>query len=202
MNEIAGAEQTLGYWFGPLSQDGLPVDDRFAMWFGRDSTLDAEIAQRFGAQLAAASAGKLNHWCDGPSGRLALIITLDQFSRNIFRDSPAAFANDPQALSLAMHMIEHASDRTLPWIQRAFVYMPLEHAEDSAVQERSVRCFEALSADASAAADDQANTLLYYARRHREIISRFGRFPHRNSVLGRTSTPQERAFLEEPDSSF
>ncbi|MEX0871817.1 MAG: DUF924 family protein [Aquisalimonadaceae bacterium] len=199
---VAGIEQTLIYWFGQLTEDGLPADDRMSLWFGKDDAQDAEIRRRFSAQLADASANALDHWCNAPSGLIALVVTLDQFSRNIFRDTPAAFAADPKALSLANNAVEHGLDRSMPWIHRVFLYMPLEHAEDPLIQELSVRCFESLAVDAVPAARLLADNFLDYARKHRDIVVRFGRFPHRNNILGRPSSARERAFLREPDSSF
>src|SRR5690606_17045287 len=148
-----------------------------------------------GAVLEDAGAGRLDGWARSPRGRLALIIVLDQLSRNIHRDSAAAFASDARAQALCMEGLERGDDRELAPLERWFFYMPLEHAESLELQERSVREFERLAAEAPAELQSALEAALDYARRHRDVIARFGRFPHRNTVLGRDSTPEEQAYL-------
>lgn len=203
MNDaIPGIPATLDYWFGTLTPDGLPSEDRNRFWFGKDAAVDTHIRERFGSQLAAARDGSLDHWRDDPDGLTALIVTLDQFSRNVHRDTPMAFAADAKALALASTALDGGVDRMFPWICRVFVYMPLEHAEDLAAQQRCVACFRRLKENAPAGAESMAETFLHYAELHHDIIARFGRFPHRNSILGRESSEAEKAFLTQPGSSF
>ena len=133
---------------------------------------------------------------------MALILCCDQFPRNIFRGTPGAFAYDARALQLSLSGIERGWDRQLRCVERAFFYLPLEHSEDRGHQERSVELFGELLREAPEAQKSGFESFLDYARRHREIIAQFGRFPHRNRILGRVSTPEERAFLKQPGSSF
>ena len=189
MNEDADA--ILRFWFGP------GPDAPREQWFRKDPAFDAQIAERFGALVEQALIGAYAAWDAAPPSALAHILLLDQFTRNIHRDSPRAFAGDALALAAARAMVARSDDQALPPLRRVFVYLPFEHAEDRAAQQESLRLFAALSqADASFAEFDD------YARRHAAVIERFGRFPHRNAVLGRTSTPEELAFLEQPGSRF
>jgi uncharacterized protein (DUF924 family) len=182
----------LDFWFG-----APPLTPREA-WFRKDDAFDATIRTRFGAAVEAAIAGELpTPWHATTEGRLAQLLLLDQFTRNAHRGSARAFAGDARAQALALAMIERGEDRALAPVQRWFVYLPLEHAEDAALQDRSVALFEALAAEDPASAEN-----VDYAERHRVIIRRFGRFPHRNAALGRPSTAEETAFLLQPGSSF
>lgn len=184
-------EEILDYWLGG------DIQEKGRMWFTRDDAVDADIRARFGALHQRAAAGDLDHWAGAPRGRLALIILLDQFSRNLHRNSPAAFASDRKAQALAVEAIERGDDRQLSALERWFLYMPLQHAEDLDLQERSVRMFEQLAADAPPEHARLVQSGLDYARRHRDVIARFGRFPHRNEVLGRDTTAEEREHLAE-----
>ena len=178
------------------------------MWWGKDPAFDAELRERFGPLLARAKAGELEDWAERASGRLALIILIDQFSRNIFRGDPETYAADAQARALTLEGLERGHDRELPLIQRLFFYMPLEHSEELEHQERCVALCEALAAEAkadSSLSEDEVKTFvgfIDFAVRHRDIVARFGRFPHRNELLGRASTPEEVEFLTQPGSSF
>ncbi len=183
----------LDFWFGPLTSAGVPEDDRHPLWFRKDPATDANIKTQFGPLVERALAGELNHWADSDDGLIALIILLDQFPRNLFRDTPRAFAGDPLALPLALSAIESGRHRQLPAIYRVFLYLPLEHSEDLAAQDQCVALFRALEADSSAIA--KAN-FRQFAEAHRDVIARFGRFPHRNSIVGRESTTEELAHLE------
>lgn len=187
------AQAVLDFWFGA---PGSPEhgSDR-PEWFRKDADFDARIRERFGPLISAVMGGA--RFGAAPQETLAAIIVLDQFTRNVHRDTPLAFAGDAQALALAQAMTARSADHGLPVLQRSFVYLPFEHAEDAALQDRSVRCFEALAAAAPAMRDR-----LDYAIRHRDVIRRFGRFPHRNEILGRESTPEEITFLAEPGSRF
>jgi uncharacterized protein (DUF924 family) len=200
MNEI---EQILDFWFGvDFDPSAPPADDRQRLWFGKDSATDQLIRTRFGDGVEAAARGALDGWASHPRGRLALIVLLDQFTRNIHRDNPEAFACDAKALTLCLEGLTRDHDRALAPLQRVFFYLPMEHAEDLALQERCVAAFETLRAEAPAASEKAFDGFLDYARRHRDIIGRFGRFPHRNAVLGRISTQAETDFLAQPGSSF
>lgn len=188
------AQDVLAFWFGP-------EDVERAVWFARDPAFDAEIARRFGALVSAALDGGLDAWPDSAEGRLARVIVLDQFTRNIHRGTPRAFAGDAQALALARALVADGQDRALPPLRRVFAYLPFEHAEDRALQDESVRRFAALAAEGGVHAASTARTL-DYAERHRAVVARFGRFPHRNAILGRPGTDEELAFLQQPGSSF
>ena len=190
------AQQVLDFWFG--ASDTPAAGQRRQEWFVKNPAFDAEIAQRFGALIEAALRAELAAWpADGAAAALAQIVVLDQFTRNVFRNTPRAFAGDPQALAAAKAMVATGQDLALRPLQRAFVYLPFEHAEDLAMQDESVRLFTALAAEAPELAD-----MLDYAHRHHVVIARFGRFAHRNAILGRASTSDELAFLQEPGSSF
>lgn len=184
----------LAFWFGA----GDAVDPR---WFNGGAAYDRDIAARFGVALDDALAGRLDDWAADTDGALAMLLLLDQFTRNIHRGTPRAFAGDAQALALARRLVDSGCDRRLPPLRRWFAYMPFEHAEDLAPQDEVVRLFEALLVDAGAHQAAIASAL-DYARRHRDVIARFGRFPHRNEVLGRASTAAELAFLAQPGSRF
>jgi uncharacterized protein (DUF924 family) len=190
----AEAQRVLDFWFGA---PGLPqAGQRRAEWFRKSDAFDASIRERFLSTYEGAAAGRLTQWDATARELLALIVVLDQFPRNMFRGSSRAFAADAQALSAAERMVARGWDIELVPLERSFAYLPFEHAEDSASQERSVRLFGALAQDAAYA------DLLEWARKHYVIIQRFGRFPHRNIILGRVSTPEESEFLSQPGSSF
>jgi uncharacterized protein (DUF924 family) len=173
------------------------------MWFGDGRKYDTEIRERFDALHARAARGELDKaWAETPRGLLALIVVLDQFSRHIHRDTPAAFAQDLAAQRLAVAGIDQGVDRQLNPAQRAFFYLPLEHAEDVELQRLCVRCFDGLARTVAPAWHREYVSFLDYAQRHRDIIEHFGRFPHRNSILGRESTPGEKKLLKKPGFSF
>ncbi len=188
-------EAVLAFWFGPRDADARTRTAHAARWFAGDAVLDAEVAQRFAGDVAAAVRHQRDAWAPSARGRLALILLLDQFSRQLYRGRAEAFASDPHALALALTGIDAGLDAPLGDAERAFFYMPLHHAENLAVQDRCVDVFAALHARSDAAWRDQAAGFLRYAREHRDVIARFGRFPHRNAALGRASTAEERAYL-------
>lgn len=199
MSEI---EQVLDFWFGACGADGALDPTRQKMWFGDGRKYDAEIRERFGALHQRACRGECAGWTETPSGRLALIIVLDQFSRHVHRGAALSFAQDPAAQRLALNGVNDRVDRDLIPAQRSFFYLPFEHAEDAELQRLSVRCFEGLARAVAPAHQQDYDSFLDYAQRHLEIIKRFGRFPHRNAILGRASTPEEIEFLKQPGSSF
>ena len=184
------AREILDFWFGP--QPHAPRGE----WFRKDAAFDATIRARFGIAIESALGGAFRDWQSDPRGGLARILLLDQFTRNAFRDTPRAFAGDAGALATAIGIVDTGQDRALDRYERAFVYLPFEHAEDLAMQERSLELFGALAQDTG----DRA--ALEWAEKHAAIVRRFGRYPHRNAILGRASTPEEIAFLGEPGSSF
>ena len=161
-------------------------------WFTRSAQLDATIAERFSDIHAQAAAGELAHWRIAPQGRLAEVLILDQFSRNLFRDDARAFAYDNMALVLTQEAIHSGDDKALEVKERWFLYLPFMHSESAIIHEQAVTLFTDLGIE----------TVLDFEWKHKKIIDRFGRYPHRNAVLGRASTPEEQAFLNEPDSSF
>jgi len=177
------AHDVLAFWF-----DALTPQQHFA----KDAALDATIRDRFGATLEAAARAELFGWRESAAGRLAEILVLDQFSRNVYRDTPRAFAQDGMALVLAQTLVASGADRSLPVVQRAFAYLPYMHSESARVHQEAVALFSQLGLEDN----------LRFELRHQAIITRFGRYPHRNAILGRTSSPEELAFLSEPGSSF
>ncbi|MFM0082550.1 DUF924 domain-containing protein [Paraburkholderia sediminicola] len=193
--ETAEARAVLECWFGAPNTPNF--GEARKLWFSRDKAFDAMLLERFGALIDAARAGSLDGWTETPLGALALVIVLDQFSRNCHRNTPRAFAGDHQALRIAQQMIASGADLLLPTAHhRAFAYLPFEHDETLASQHESLRLFKQLKAEPGGASYSSS------AVRHARIIERFGRFPHRNALLGRQSTDEETAFLKEPGSSF
>jgi uncharacterized protein (DUF924 family) len=203
MTDDALARDILDFWFVPRDGEatgsgGAPEGTAIVrdVWFRKDDAFDAEIRQRFGVTLSAGLAGAFGEWCVDPKGCLARVILLDQFTRNAFRGTPEAFAGDPRALATARDAIEHGFDTALAPEERWFLYMPFEHSEALADQDRAVALFEALAAETG------LSEPLPWAIKHRDVIRRFGRFPHRNDILGRASSPDETAFLAQPGSRF
>jgi uncharacterized protein (DUF924 family) len=187
------AQEVLDFWFG---REGEPGYGAFReAWFRRDPEFDRQIRDRFEALYEAAPAGELDDWKLEARSCLALVIVLDQFPRNIYRGDPRSYATDRKAQEIAEYAVDRALDRELPPFQRGFLYMPFMHSEDLDHQRRSVELFRGLEGSAEG---DSAG----YAVRHMEIIERFGRFPHRNEILGRHTTPEEAEFLTQPGSSF
>ena len=177
------AADVLRFWFDEATPQ---------QWFAKDTAFDAAIRTRFAALHAQAAQGELWHWRGDAQGRLAEILVLDQFSRNLHRGTPAAFAQDGMALVLAQELVASGQDRALPPAQRAFAYMPYMHSESAAIHAQSVQLFAQPGLEGN----------LRFALQHQAIIERFGRYPHRNAVLGRASSDEELAFLREPGSAF
>lgn len=192
-------EDVLDFWFGPSGSSPLLNSSK---WYMKDEAFDDEIRARFGDALDLAARGGLAGWRTSRRGRLAHVILLDQFSRNIYRNDPRAFAQDARARSCAFEAFAAGDERSLGTIERSFLYMPLMHAEDVDLQHQCVAKFDRLRDDAPAELRGVVEGGLDYARRHADIIERFGRFPHRNAILGRPSTAEELAFLKQPGSSF
>ncbi|WP_338871313.1 DUF924 family protein [Myxococcus stipitatus] len=196
---MESAEGVLDFWFGqPADPVRNPACIRpRAVWFERDPAFDAECRERFMELHERAAAGELCHWRDEPRSCLALLLLLDQVPRNLFRGTPRAFATDARARAVARHALARGLDLTLPSVWRWFMYLPFEHSEELHDQRLSVSLFQLLTMHHSGSDES-----LGWARRHLVVIERFGRFPHRNIALGRTSTPEEARFLQEPGSSF
>jgi uncharacterized protein (DUF924 family) len=188
------AQAVLAFWFGaPGSSEHGKAR---AAWFRKDEEFDEEIRRRFGDAVAVALAGGFGEWCATPRGALARVVVLDQFTRNVFRGTPRAFAGDERGLATAQDAVARGFDRELSFVERWFVYLPFEHAESVDAQHRSLELFGALAAEMG---DDEP---LVWARKHAEVIFRFGRYPHRNAILGRASTSEEEAYLREPGAGF
>jgi uncharacterized protein (DUF924 family) len=189
------AQQVLDFWFG------APGEPHYLQprteWFRKDPAFDAAIRDRFGALINAALGGALDGWAAPTRAAVARIVVLDQFPRNAFRDSARMFAGDERALAAARALVDAGADRALPGVMRQFVYLPFEHAENLADQQTSMTLFVRLAQDEPALAD-----LPQWAQKHLDIVARFGRFPHRNALLGRESTPEETEFLKQPGSGF
>lgn len=193
------AEALLELWLGP---GDVPDDARKQRWWTKDPAFDDMLRQRFGALLERAARGELDAWTATARGALALVVLLDQLSRNVHRGTPRAFAADARARDVMRGALARGLDRELPHAHRVFLYMPLMHSEDLADQREALARFTDLADTAPAPLAAELRGNLDYARRHLEIVERFGRFPHRNAILGRESTPEEQAFLQQPGSSF
>lgn len=202
MSTPAEPGEILRFWFGDDPARALDDPALQRLWWAKQPAVDAAMRERFGAQVQAAGEGALDGWAATAEGRLALILLTDQFPRNIFRGTPAAFALDPLARRWALQGIEQGVFDGLPPVQQVFAWLPLEHAEDAALQARCVQGMRTLRERAPAAQRAAFDSFVDFAERHEAVIRRFGRFPHRNAVLGRDSTDEERAFLATPGSSF
>jgi uncharacterized protein (DUF924 family) len=195
--QIGRAKEILRFWFGdPDNPDGEYGQQR-KVWFKKDLGFDDRIRRCFLTDYEQAAAGELGTWRHEPRDCLALVILLDQFPRNLFRGEAQSFASDGAACATAYHALAQGYDQRVLPVERIFFYLPLEHSENLADQERSVELVRSLHA-----AHPGFESSLDYALRHREVIQRFGRFPHRNKILGRETTPAEAAFLRQPGSRF
>lgn len=188
------AKEVLEFWFG--TTDDVDYGQQRKIWFTKNPEFDEEVRSRFIPHYNQAATGQLDDWKASPDNCLALIILLDQFPRNMFRGQPQAFATDSQALAYSQYAVSQKFDYQLLPLQRWFIYMPFEHSENIEHQNQSVELFKKLSDESDFAEG------LNYANRHFKVIERFGRFPHRNQILGRETTPEEVEFLQQPGSSF
>ncbi len=203
MNELQETpESIIGFWFGDEEDDAAVAKAQSALWWAKSEATDEIIRSRFGAIVEVAGSGELDHWADESHGLLALILLTDQFTRNILRGASESFDYDAKARQWCKSGLGVGVDRELRHIQRVFFYLPMEHSEDIEDQERSVELFRTLADEAPSEHRALFGGYVDFAIRHRDIVGRFGRFPHRNKILGRESTPEEIAFLEEPGSSF
>lgn len=198
--DTARIDAILTFWFREQALSAPQIDRRMDVWFGEDSVFDHEIKKEFADDVEKASAGRLDHWAEEPRGRLALIIILDQFRRNIYRGTTDAFALDKAALKLCVEGAMAKKDKGLTPIQQVFFYMPLQHAESKKVQAKSVAIFSRLAEAVSPTYRETFETIATFAELHHDIIEQFGRFPHRNKLLGRENTPEEDEYLADaPD---
>lgn len=195
VTEPAAVQQVLNFWFGFLGSD---EDGQLrGEWFRKSDAFDDEIKSRFGSLIEQALSGGLKEWERSAYGSLARILLLDQFTRNTLRNTPRAFAGDAEALRMSLALLESGKAKELTTLQRWFALMPLEHSEELAMQDRSVAEFEQLTAE-----DERMKGALDYAIKHREVVAQYGRFPHRNAILGRASTVEEEAYLAQPGAGF
>lgn len=192
----------LDFWLGADFPSPTSIKVGTPRWFAKNEALDAEIRERFGTMIEAGIDGEFDAVINTAQDRLALLILLDQFPRNSFRDTPRAFAGDARALTLALEGLRLGDDQALHPVARLFCYLPLEHSEDLAMQERSITLFERLHDGADHQHGEHYEQWLDYAIRHHDVIARFGRFPHRNALLGRTNSAEEQAYLDQPGSGF
>ncbi len=190
------------FWFGDKEDDSEVAEEQRSLWWSKNPLVDKEIKERFETSIEAFSRGELDKWKETTQGVLALILITDQFPRNIYRGLAKSFALDKHALKLSKELLRLKGDEHLRPVERIFAYMPLEHSESMADQEENVKRFKDLIGSLPEEKRTTFEGYLNFAVRHREIIDRFGRFPHRNEMLGRESTPEEMAFLKEPGSSF
>lgn len=195
-------KEVIEFWFGDIADDGSVAPETSQRWWKKDPDFDAEIANRFGPSIEAAERGALDDWLDDPQSALALVILLDQFTRNTRRDQAAMYAADAKARSVVRHCIGAGHPDRLRSMQVYFLWMPLMHSEALADQLECIERFEALAKNCEPGAVGAVKAGLDYAIKHKDIVERFGRFPHRNEILGRESTPEEQAFLQTPGSSF
>jgi len=198
----AVSEEVLHFWFGDSLDSLDAMATRRELWFAQRDAFDRSIEARFGSLPHRAFRGEFDGWSQEARPALALVLILDQFPRNLYRGSPRAFESDSKACEIAVFVVEAGLDRELHPVEASFLYLPLEHSEDLVVQDRSVELFEKLVSRAPVDLQPMFDQFLAYAIRHREVIRQFGRFPHRNAVLQRHSTPEEVAYLESGGETF
>jgi uncharacterized protein (DUF924 family) len=191
----ARIEEILTFWFKEQALTAPQIDRRMDIWFGSDPVFDHEVTDQFGNDVGLASTGQLGHWAETPRGRLALIILIDQFRRNIHRGTKKAFSKDLLALKLCVEGAMQKKEQDLAPIEKVFFYMPLQHAESRKVQAKSVAIYRRLAQSVSPTYRETFETILQFAELHKDIIDQFGRFPHRNQLLGRENTAEEDEYL-------
>ena len=201
-DDQARIDAIIAFWFREQALSAPQIDRRMDIWFGADEVFDHECKKDFSDDVTAASEGRLDHWAHEPRGRLALILLLDQFRRNIFRNTADAFSKDKMALKLCVEGAMAKTDQGLAPIERAFFYMPLQHAESKKVQAKSVELFSKLSEAVSPTFRETFETITQFAELHRDIIEQFGRFPHRNGLLNRDNTSEEDEYLSADSPDF
>lgn len=195
-------DEILGFWFGEVANGDVVDEEKRKMWFNGTTELDATIAERFLATYERGLAGDLAHWQETAHGSLALVVVLDQFPLNMFRRSARAFESEHAAVAACLNAVEKQQDRELAFVERTFLYMPLMHAESTVLQAESVRHYSQLVEDVPASLREKAEYTLSFAVSHSDLVSEFGRFPHRNKVLNRENTPTELAFLNDNPANY
>jgi len=195
-------ESIIDYWFGEHPDDDAVIREKSDLWWKKNPEVDKEIRRRFETLLESELKGELASWANSPRGRLARMLLLDQFPRNMYRGSARAFACDERARQLARETLDQSVDRKLRPVERVFLYLPFEHSENAPDQATGVRLFATLLEEIPETLKPPFRNFLEFAQKHKAIIDRFGRFPHRNALLGRDSTPEELEFLKGPGSSF
>lgn len=190
------------FWFGVLKAPEDMPREKVTFWFMKNERTDEYIREAYHSILEDAISGQFSHWKNTPRGYLCLILVLDQFPRHIYRNKPDAFAQDSEALKLTLEGLELEVDQSLYPIERCFFYMPLQHSEDLSIQEKSVQLYANLAEEVHESIKPSFQEFHKYAKMHLDVIKEFGRFPHRNAILNRESTPEEEAFLKKPGSSF
>jgi len=200
-DDVARINAILAFWFKEHALSAPQIDRRMDTWFGEDPAFDEEIRARFADDVALACDGKLDHWEEEPHGRLALILLIDQFRRNIYHNTADAFSKDKLALKLCVEGAMEKKDKGLTPIQKVFFYLPLQHAESRKVQAKSVELYNRLAESVSPTYQETFLTVAQFAELHKDIIDQFGRFPHRNKLLNRKNTPEEDEYLagDSPD---
>jgi len=200
--DLLRIEAVLSFWFEEQALSAPQIDRRMEIWFGSDPVFDMEIGKEFSNDVELASTGKLNHWAESPRGRLALIIMIDQFRRNIYRNTAMAFSKDKLALKYCVEGAMKKHEQDLAPIEKVFFYMPLQHAESRKVQAKSIQIYDRIAASVSPTYQETFETILQFAELHKDIIEQFGRFPHRNTLLNRENTPEEDQYLAGDSPSF
>ena len=200
--DMVRIEDVLTFWFKEHALSAPQIDRRMDIWFGADPIFDHELTKEFSNDVELASAGKLDYWAESPRGRLALIIMIDQFRRNIYRNTARAFSKDTAALKYCVEGAVKKHEQDLAPIEKVFFYMPLQHTESRKVQAKSVLLYKRLIASASPTYRETFETVLQFAELHKDIIDQFGRFPHRNTLLNRENTPEEDEYLSGDSPSF
>lgn len=198
---MESTDKILKFWFGRVEDTIVPTEHRARIWFGEDPSVDNEIKELFQVDLEKAIAGEYDVWQETSRGQLALIIVLDQFSRHIYRNTPLAYSQDLQALDICINGIQNESEHNLSLIERVFFYFPLLHSEDLGYQEQAVRAYQMLADLAFSETRVIYDSFVKFANHHHSIIRRFGRFPQRNTILGRVSTKEEASYLREIEES-
>jgi uncharacterized protein (DUF924 family) len=195
-------EEVIRFWFADASDDPGAANARNAVWYGASPEFDEAVRERFESTIAAAARGELAAWKETPRSSVALVIVLDQFPRNVYRNRARAFEYDGRALDVTRHALGAGHLNALSIPGRVFLLMPYQHVEDEAAQREGLALFERLAAEAPSEWHAFTASTLDFARRHLELIERYGRFPHRNAALGRQSTPAEREYLETKPETF
>lgn len=190
-------DQVLKFWFGRVEETIIPSEHRARIWFGEDPSIDIEIKQNFSKDLEKAITGEYNHWLENPRGQLGLILIYDQFTRHIYRNQPLGFSQDQKALDICLYGIANEHEHNLSLIERVFYYFPLLHSEQIEYQEQSVRAYNLLAELAFSETRIIYESFLKFANHHYTLIRHFGRFPQRNTILGRQSSPEELDYLKE-----